>query len=195
MGIIEAPLAVLAHSPLRAEHAIGACSEPVEPISLHGLRARTVCQAFEALSGPSLLDGAQMAHGARRNRPRKGAGRINGKNWGIKGRRHPGLGGRQGLKNELVLGVVVSHWDRRRGVGLGINVVDVQVHVLDRVHCGVRNAEIGLLKGEIEEVIPTETCAQKNELRLLHSEPPEKAVPSGCKSTARFPHQRGLPSA
>ncbi|EGZ71290.1 hypothetical protein NEUTE2DRAFT_128686 [Neurospora tetrasperma FGSC 2509] len=96
MSIVEAPLAVLAKRPLRAEHAIRARSE-------------------SALSGPSLLDGAQMAHGARRNRSRKGAGRINGKNWGIKGRRHHGLGGRQGLNNELVLGVVVSHWDRRRG--------------------------------------------------------------------------------
>ncbi|EGO58381.1 hypothetical protein NEUTE1DRAFT_27976, partial [Neurospora tetrasperma FGSC 2508] len=117
MSIVEAPLAVLAKRPLRAEHAIRARSESVEPISLHGL---TLSRAWAALSGPSLLDGAQMAHGARRNRSRKGAGRINGKNWGIKGRRHHGLGGRQGLNNELVLGVVVSHWDRRRGVGLGI---------------------------------------------------------------------------
>ncbi|KAK3504359.1 hypothetical protein B0T13DRAFT_390663 [Neurospora crassa] len=105
MGIVEAPLAVLAKGPLRAEHAIGARSQPVEPISLHGLtlpRARAVRQAFLALPGPTLLDGAQMALGARRNRSRKGAGRINGENGVIKGVI-------QVLDYELVLEVLAGH--------------------------------------------------------------------------------------
>ncbi|EAA30110.2 hypothetical protein NCU08256 [Neurospora crassa OR74A] len=118
MGIVEAPLAVLAHSPLRAEHAIGACSQPHQPISLHGLtlsRARAVRQAFLALPGPTLLDGAQMALAARRNRLRKGARRIGGENEAIKGVR-------QVLDYRLVLEVLAGHWDRRRGGGGGVGL-------------------------------------------------------------------------
>ncbi|KAL0472853.1 hypothetical protein QR685DRAFT_436510 [Neurospora intermedia] len=118
MGIVEAPLAVLAKRPLRAEHAIRARPEPHQPVSLHGLalsRSRAVCQAFVALPGPSLLDRAQVALAAWRDRPRKSTGRINGENGCIKRSRHNGLGGRQGLDYQLVLGETVGHWGRHRG--------------------------------------------------------------------------------